>query len=176
MNRLAHIRPITFVGILAALTVVAAACGSSSSSGSTATVSSGGAMPAAGSTSVAGKRVDVTLKNYSITVVGKPHLAPGTYTFHVTNQGPSSHNLTVNGPGVVNKATPTFPPGTQNLTVTLKNGTYELYCSVPGHKQLGMDTHITVGSGGSSGGSSTGGGSAGGSSSGGSSGSGGGWA
>ena len=61
-------------------------------------------------------------------------------------------------------------PGTQNLTVTLKAGTYDLFCSVPGHKALGMDTHITVGSGGGSagGGTSTSGG-------GGSSSSGGGW-
>ena len=32
-----------------------------------------------------------------------------------------------------------------DLTVTLQDGTYELYCSVPGHKQAGMDTSITVG-------------------------------
>ena len=47
------------------------------------------------------------------------------------------------------KATPTFAAGgSMDLTVTLKNGSYELFCSVPGHKQLGMDTHLTVGSGG----------------------------
>ncbi len=70
---------------------------------------------------------------------------PGTYTFVVTNQGPSSHNLTINGPGVSDSATPTFAPGTKTLTVTLQNGTYDLFCSVPGHKALGMNTHITVG-------------------------------
>ena len=73
------------------------------------------------------------------------------------------------------KATPTFAAGgSQDLTVTLKNGTYDLFCSVPGHKQLGMDTHLTVGSGGAAaGGGSTD--SGGGSSSGGSTASGGGW-
>jgi len=46
--------------------------------------------------------------------------------------------------------------------VTLKDGTYDLYCSVPGHKALGMDTKLTVGSGGGAGGggaTSSGGGS-----------------
>jgi len=86
----------------------------------------------------------VTLKDFSITVTGGSNLAPGTYTFHVTNQGPSAHNLTVNGPGVSDQATPTFQAGTQDLTVKLAKGSYELFCSVPGHKQAGMDTHVTV--------------------------------
>jgi plastocyanin len=113
--------------------------------------------------------VDVVLKNFSITITGGDTLAPGTYTFHVTNSGPLSHNLTVEGPGVSGQATPTFAAGqSQDLTVTLKNGTYEFFCSVPGHKQAGMDVNVTVGSGGSAGGGgSTGGG--------GSSSSGGGW-
>jgi uncharacterized cupredoxin-like copper-binding protein len=45
-------------------------------------------------------------------------------------------------------ATPTFAAGgSMDLTVTLENGSYDLFCSVPGHKQLGMDTHLIVGSG-----------------------------
>ena len=90
--------------------------------------------------------MNVTLKNYSITVSGGTTLAAGTYTFHVSNSGPSSHNLTINGPGVSNQTTGTFAPGgTADLTVTLKNGTYDFYCSVPGHKQLGMNVNVTVG-------------------------------
>jgi uncharacterized cupredoxin-like copper-binding protein len=112
--------------------------------------------------------VDVTLKDFSITVAPGTTFAPGAYTFVVTNQGPSSHNLTIDGPGVSDAATPTFAPGTKTLTVTLSNGTYDLFCSVPGHKALGMNTHITVGSSSAAvapGGTSSGGG--GGSSSGG---------
>jgi uncharacterized cupredoxin-like copper-binding protein len=30
------------------------------------------------------------------------------------------------------------------LTVTLKPGTYELYCTVPGHEAAGMKQNITV--------------------------------
>ena len=32
--------------------------------------------------------------------------------------------------------------------MTLKNGSYEFFCSVPGHKEAGMDVNVTVGSGG----------------------------
>jgi len=115
--------------------------------------------------------VDVTLKNFSITVSGGTTLAAGTYTFHVSNSGPLGHNLTIDGPGVSDATTGTFNAGgTADLTVTLKDGTYEFYCSVPGHKELGMDDTVTVGMGGSGGGSSGGGSSGGGSSQ-----SGGGW-
>ena len=118
---------------VAALVVVLAACGGGSGGGSS--------SPPASS----GKKIDVTLKDFSITLAGGSTVQPGTYTFVVTNQGPSDHNLTVNGPGVSDQATPTFGTGTQNLTVTLKSGTYDLFCSVPGHKALGMDTKLTVG-------------------------------
>src|SRR5207253_2046335 len=37
------------------------------------------------------------------------------------------------------------PGASSTLTVTLKPGTYELYCTVPGHKAAGMDVKITVG-------------------------------
>jgi len=68
----------------------------------------------------------------------------GPITFQVTNSGKVPHDLVVKGNGV-NAKTPLLNPGqSKTLKVDLKPGTYELYCSVPGHKQLGMDLHITV--------------------------------
>ena len=79
----------------------------------------------------------------------KMAMAPGTYTFDVTNNGPSAHNLTINGPGVSIRRRSTFASGTQTLTVTLKDGTDDFYCSVPGHKAARHWTQdVTVGSGG----------------------------
>ncbi|MEP6641089.1 MAG: plastocyanin/azurin family copper-binding protein [Gaiellales bacterium] len=159
-------RSLRLAAAAAALTLVLAACGSSSSSASSNSTPSapagGGSTPA-----VSGTPVDVTLKDFSITVAAGTTFKAGTYTFVVTNQGPSSHDLTINGPGVSNQGTPIFGPGKKNLTVTLSNGTYDLYCSVPGHKALGMDTKITVGSGGASAGGGTSSSAGGGSSSGG---------
>jgi plastocyanin len=163
-------RPLRTAAALAALILAAAACGGGSSSPSTPAPAGGGSSGGGGSSTP----VSVTEKDFSISIAGGTHLAAGTYTFNVSNQGPTSHNLTISGPGVSDMATPTFAAGgTQSLTVTLKNGTYDFFCSVPGHKALGMDATVTVGSGG--GGSAAGGSTSGGSSSGGSTSSGGGW-
>jgi plastocyanin len=151
--------------------MAAAACGGGSSSPSTPAPAGGGGSTSSGGS---GTPVSVTEKDFSISIAGGTHLKAGTYTFNVANQGPTSHDLTINGPGVSNQKTPIMSAGSsQSLTVTLKNGTYDFYCSVPGHKALGMDATVTVGSGG--GGSAAGGSTAGGSSSGGSTSSGGGW-
>jgi uncharacterized cupredoxin-like copper-binding protein len=46
---------------------------------------------------------------------------------------------------VDNKKTPVIGPGkTADLTVTLKSGSYDVYCSVPGHKAAGMDATVKV--------------------------------
>jgi uncharacterized cupredoxin-like copper-binding protein len=72
-------------------------------------------------------------------------VAPGTYTFDLTNKGHVGHDLVFNGPGVDNEKTPVIDPGkTAKLTVDLKTGTYDVYCSVPGHKQAGMDVKLKV--------------------------------
>ncbi|HEY0387651.1 MAG TPA: plastocyanin/azurin family copper-binding protein [Gaiellales bacterium] len=141
MHRLLLIRSVTLVLLVGALALGAAACGGGSSGGGTTTTPATG-----GSSAATGTPVNVTLKDFSVTVDQSGNLTPGTYTFHVTNEGPSAHNLTVDGPDVEDEATPTFGSGSKDLTVTLKSGSYELYCSVPGHKQAGMETHITVGS------------------------------
>ncbi len=42
--------------------------------------------------------------------------------------------------------TRTLEPGeSANLTITLKDGTYEVYCPVDGHKDMGMKSELTVG-------------------------------
>ena len=132
-------RSLTVAVAVGAMALVLAACGSSSSSSSTSSASAGGSGGGSGTT------VPVGLKDFSITMP-KMAMSAGTYTFVVTNNGPSAHNLTISGPGVSDAATPTFPSGTKKLTVTLQNGTYDFFCSVPGHKAAGMDVKVTVSS------------------------------
>ena len=72
-------------------------------------------------------------------------LAAGKYTFDVKNDGQIPHDLTIDGPGVSNQKTPLINAGkSAKLTVELKSGSYDFYCSVPGHKQAGMDVKVTV--------------------------------
>jgi plastocyanin len=80
----------------------------------------------------------------------------GPVTFTVTNGGTIPHAFEVEGGGT-EKATPLIQPGTSaTLTLSLKPGTYEIYCPVgeDSHKKLGMDTHLTVVSAGGAAGAS----------------------
>jgi uncharacterized cupredoxin-like copper-binding protein len=72
-------------------------------------------------------------------------LAAGKYTFDLKNDGQIPHDLTIDGPGVSDEKTPVIGPGkTAKLSVELKSGSYDFYCSVPGHKAAGMDVKVTV--------------------------------
>ena len=90
------------------------------------------------------KKVAVTEKEFKIELASSS-LAAGSYEFDLKNAGKIPHNLTIDGPGVPKAHTPTIGGGaTATLKVTLKSGTYDFYCSVPGHKQLGMDVKVKV--------------------------------
>lgn len=124
------------IALATAASLTLAACSSSKSSGS-GTPTTGG--------SAAGTAVQVTEKDFSISLA-RNTFTPGTYTFDVTNAGPSAHNLTVKGPGVNGTATSTIDSGSKaDVTITFQKGSYELYCSIPGHKERGMDLTVHVG-------------------------------
>src|SRR5213078_1612054 len=86
-------------------------------------------------------------------------IAAGAVTFTVTNFGSIPHALEVEGQGI-EQATGVIQPGASaTLTLTLKPGTYEVYCPVgnDSHKQLGMETELKVAGASSSGSSGYGG-------------------
>jgi uncharacterized cupredoxin-like copper-binding protein len=70
----------------------------------------------------------------------------GTVDIVFTNKSGIPHNVTVQQGtnGKVLGATPTFSSGTHTLAVKLKAGTYTFYCSVPGHRQAGMQGTLKV--------------------------------
>jgi plastocyanin len=70
----------------------------------------------------------------------------GTVTITMTNMSPVEHNVTIAQGSTVLGATPTFVGGSKTLTLKLKAGTYSFYCSVPGHRQAGMEGTLTVSS------------------------------
>jgi plastocyanin len=68
----------------------------------------------------------------------------GTVTITMANMSPVEHNLTVALGSKVLGATPTFVGGTKALKLQLQPGKYTFYCSVPGHRQAGMEGTLTV--------------------------------
>ena len=133
-------------GLVAVAALVAmAGCGG----GQTGTPSGAGSTNSAPSTApsmatASGSSVAVTESEFSITLPSNT-LNVGSYTFKVTNKGQFPHNLTIDGPGVQDKATPTLSPGSSgDVTVNLQKGTYEFYCSVDSHKDQGMDNKVQV--------------------------------
>jgi uncharacterized cupredoxin-like copper-binding protein len=135
------------IAALASLAVLAlTACGSSSSdeSGTTGTPAGGGEAISIGET-------EYNLDPSSVRID-----AAGTVTFRVTNNGSIDHALEVDGQGV-EEETETIEPGeTAELTVDLsKEGSYEIYCPINGHRDMGMEGTLTVGAASIGGGTDT---------------------
>jgi plastocyanin len=68
----------------------------------------------------------------------------GSVTITLTNSSPLEHDVTVSEGSKVVGATPVFTGGSKSVTLKLKTGNYTFYCSVPGHRQAGMEGTLTV--------------------------------
>jgi uncharacterized cupredoxin-like copper-binding protein len=97
----------------------------------------------AAGTESAAQAVQVTEVDYKIRLP-ETTLKAGSYTFDVKNEGKVPHNLHVDGSGVQEATSDLAPGESESLTVELKPGSYDFFCSIPGHKQLGMDQKVTV--------------------------------
>ena len=78
----------------------------------------------------------------------KSTLAAGAGKVTIVMRNPSSagmdHGIAVEGNGVDSDGPIVGAGKTSTVTVTLKKGTYEYYCPVPGHEQAGMKGTLTV--------------------------------
>lgn len=92
--------------------------------------------------------VDIVLGEFAI----EPStlaLEPGSYTFHVVNEGGAVHALEVEGPSGEVETAELEPGESADLDVDLsESGEYELYCPVGDHRGRGMEGAVTVGGGG----------------------------
>jgi uncharacterized cupredoxin-like copper-binding protein len=125
--------------LVAALTtgaVAAAACGGGGSgTGSTST-------PTAAPTA---QTVTFTETEFKIDTASTT-LKAGSYTFDVQNKGAFPHDLHIATPdGSEIGATSTIQAGgSATLQVTLKAGTYQMWCAVDSHRARGMQGTLTV--------------------------------
>jgi plastocyanin len=144
----------TFGAVVVILAGASAGCGGSSGSNASSD-STGAASTTSGSGGSVIKTVTVHETEYKLNPSNISLTKPGTYVFKGVNDGTTAHALAVEGNGLDQDGMDISPGSSGTLKVTLsKAGTYEIYCPVDGHKDLGMKGTITVG-GASSGGTST---------------------
>jgi uncharacterized cupredoxin-like copper-binding protein len=138
-----------------ALAIGVAACGGSSSNSSTTSSSAASAPSTSTSTSTSapsggggGSTISEAADPSGQLKFTKSKLTAkaGKVTISFTNSASLGHNMTIQQgtSGAVLGATPTFSGGSKTLTVNLKPGTYTFFCSVPGHRQAGMEGTLTV--------------------------------
>jgi plastocyanin len=91
-----------------------------------------------------GETVDMSLTDFALNPAD-PTVKPGTVTFNVTNDGQAPHALEVEGRGEEVETRTLDAGGSEKLTVDLsKPGTYEMYCPVGNHRDMGMEGQVTV--------------------------------
>jgi uncharacterized cupredoxin-like copper-binding protein len=132
--------------LLAAVVVVVAASGCGGGNGGSQS-EAGSTTPASGGAVV--KTITIDETEYKLTPSSVKLAKPGTYEFKAVNKGSITHALEVEGSD--EKETDEIGPG-ESATVKVsfdKDGSYEMYCPVDGHRDQGMEGTVTVGSGGS---------------------------
>jgi plastocyanin len=156
LNTADHARPwrISTVPLLALLVGVLAltGCGGSKNTSSSASTPATPAAPATTAQSTSTSSPAPASLNLAANPEGqlsydKKSLSAkaGTVAIDFTNKSQLGHNVTVeSSSGSVVGATPTFSGESKALTLKLAPGTYKFYCSVPGHRQAGMEGTLVV--------------------------------
>jgi len=102
---------------------------------------------AEGGTAGSGASIDVEADpsgNLAFTS-GEISAKAGKDTVNFTNSSPVPHDVRIEDEnGKELGGTETISEGSESATVNLKPGTYTYFCSVPGHRQAGMEGTLTV--------------------------------
>jgi plastocyanin len=137
--------------IVAALSVVGlAACGSSSDDNSTTAASTpASTTPAGGGGGAAagGSTVDISTPSGGTLAFDQKDVSAkaGNVTIDFDNKQPTPHDVKVeDSSGKELGGTDLTTSGTATATVDLQPGTYTFFCSVPGHREAGMEGTLTV--------------------------------
>jgi uncharacterized cupredoxin-like copper-binding protein len=128
----------------AAVAVPMVGCGGSSDDNSTSNAATPATTTASGGGGASGS-VDLTATDFKFDP-SEPTVKAGNVTFNLKNDGQTTHSLEiedVNGEDVEIEGE-VSPGSSGTLTADLKPGTYEFYCPVDSHKEMGMTGEITV--------------------------------
>ena len=140
---------------LALASVALVACGSSSDNSTTTTTTSGNES-ASGATSGGGKEESGGGSSSTVKFEADPggELAytsntatakAGTVTVDFNNPQALTHDVAIeDSSGKEVGATELIASGEDSTTVDLKPGTYTYFCTVPGHREAGMEGTLTV--------------------------------
>lgn len=99
-----------------------------------------GPQPPAGS----GTKVTATLTEFHVEL-SQQSFSAGVYTFVTNNAGKVTHSLEIQKDGQAAYRTDNIQPGhSDQITVQLDAGTYEVWCPVGNHRSQGMGMELTV--------------------------------
>lgn len=140
---------VAFALILASLALLA--CGSSSddSSSTSAETTESQAEPAgtaAGGTAGSAAALDIEAASSGLEYTSDSAEAKaGKVTVNFTNPQALTHDVAIeDSSGKTIGKTELIAEGSDSATVDLKPGEYTFYCSVPGHREAGMEGTLTV--------------------------------
>ncbi len=156
--------------LLLVIAVVLTSCGGEGSSGSSggggggsSSASSAANAPSSSAATTTGgasggviKTVAIKETNFELSPSNVTLSKPGTYAFKAFDKGSTQHSLEIEGKGVKSegggdeggeaKLEQALNPGQSGVLMVSfrKPGTYEMYCPVDGHEQMGMKGEVVV--------------------------------
>jgi plastocyanin len=156
-----HARPwristVPLLALVAGALALAGCGGSKSTSSSASTSTSAATAPTTATTESTATATAPTPSSSALSLAANPEgqlkydttslsAKAGKVTIVFTNRAPLPHNVTVeSSSGSTVGATPTFQGASKTLSLNLKPGTYKFFCTVPGHRQAGMEGTLVV--------------------------------
>jgi plastocyanin len=147
---------VAFALVIASIALVA--CGSSSSSSSTGSSettqaettaesgAAGGGEEAQGGSSGSASTLDIEAASSGLAFASTTATAKaGKVTVDFTNPQSLGHDVAIeDSSGKTIGETEVVAEGSSSTEVTLKPGTYHYFCTIPGHREAGMEGTLTV--------------------------------
>jgi plastocyanin len=131
-------RRLQFASLLAGVFLLLAACGGGGSGSPPPSAADGATKPPVGpGTPVTIKAGDLFLEPKEAAV------PPGVVSLTYVNEGAQAHTLLIDGVGGFELEV-AAKGDTDSGNVSLKRGRYTLYCDVPGHREIGMESTLVV--------------------------------